>query len=406
MKEIYVQADKVLVIDSEVVAHDLSDDPYKLLSRIRLSNWLRRLWTFQEGFFAASLFFLVGEEPVALAEIIEMSNKRGQHPLSDTLAATMWNELLNWFRVLFLRSFPQISTISKNSRFKSHLTEGWVSEVIQQISTRACTDTKDEPGCLAFLLNVDHRPIRDAVEASTTNGTTKGMIKLLTTLDNLGRKLNPPGCIPPCIIALPGKRMDVKGFKWSPVSFLIGPNRWQNLTTHPFQVLSEYPSTELMLRASGVLCSHGNGLRVMFPGLILDEIKVEGRMNTVFLVDTPHETRAASDVEIPGRPLSTWRIAYAPDESDLPWESVAPEKDDSGKRAIIILSYGRSWRNGVSGILVKLLGKCEDGSISVESIYRVAVSGTPEYDDHKWVKEHSKRIKGSWLPVDQYWCVD
>jgi hypothetical protein len=41
MKEIYVQADKVLVIDSEVVAHDLSDDPYKLLSRIRLSNWLR-----------------------------------------------------------------------------------------------------------------------------------------------------------------------------------------------------------------------------------------------------------------------------------------------------------------------------------------------------------------------------
>ena len=63
MKGIYEQAVAVLVIDSGLCMCSDNTSRLEILARLRLCDWIRRLWTFQESYFAQSLYLLVSSTP-------------------------------------------------------------------------------------------------------------------------------------------------------------------------------------------------------------------------------------------------------------------------------------------------------------------------------------------------------
>ncbi|KAF4633470.1 hypothetical protein G7Y89_g4642 [Cudoniella acicularis] len=77
MTQIYKNAENVLVIDSEVATCSITSDPLGILFRIFLLNWLRRLWTLQEGAFANSIQFLLSDETVSLPALLEGNDSLG-----------------------------------------------------------------------------------------------------------------------------------------------------------------------------------------------------------------------------------------------------------------------------------------------------------------------------------------
>lgn len=428
MKEIYIQADKVLVIDSEVAACTKQTEAYEILARIRLSNWLRRLWTLQEGYFAKSLYFLIGKTPVAFVNIIRDAENGAQNRQpSDPVSASIWRSLIQGIREASLWS-SNLEAQPEPSNAKQHfddqdmvsidraktasvlkedigiyLNEGTAAGIINAVSARTSTYLEDEAGCIAYLMGLNARQVRQG-------NVTEKMMNLYKALDDQGKHLNPPGCIPPGVTLLPGKRIDVDGFRWAPQSLLVGPDRRRPLATHPFAVPEEYPSDGLMIRPSGTLCEHG--LRIMFPGLRLQPIRAGVVIDSNFVVETPTTTPDDDTDAHTGRPPSTWRVVYSPDSSDYPWEDMAPTWVRSGETAeliemaIIIFSYGRQWRNVSEGLLVRIKHRLSNGALAVSRVCKMIISQTPEYDDFAWMRQPSDRVEAKWASVDQIWCVD
>jgi hypothetical protein len=70
MKSIYQEADKVLVLDNLLLSINNSINPVENLMRIRSTRWLQRLWTFQEGILALSLYFQFCDRAVLGEDLI------------------------------------------------------------------------------------------------------------------------------------------------------------------------------------------------------------------------------------------------------------------------------------------------------------------------------------------------
>lgn len=450
MKDIYDKADKVLVLDSELVACK-DTDPRRVLARLWLSTWIRRLWTFQEGYFAKDLLFLVGDSIVSIVTLISDATDGGLPPPLDRIASSPWDGVKSNFRGLFRRSCmiplyedsPVVSSGDKGAIVKPlrkailfiwnmglwnslrltgrYLTcliygmryledeehrreanEGLVAIILEEVSSRASTKTSDEAGCLGLLFNVNTQsiyqiPVVENSDESRMRSATDRMIELFKLLDARGAKLNPPGCIPPGILLLPGPRMDVDGYRWAPRSFMQGFNQPRSLKSHAFRVHSAFPSTDTMLRQSGILSPHG--LKIQFPGFRLGKVRADGPLESYFVV---HTSKGKAE-EMAGGPLPAWRVTYSRDKSDMPWETMAPSAT-SGVMAIILFSYG-PWRPVSEGILVKIRQELDDGSFVVSRVCRTLVAGMPEYDNQDWVKEPWKRVDGDWFPPRQIWCV-
>lgn len=426
MKEIYVLADKVLVLDSEVAACVESTDRQILLARICLSNWIRRLWTLQEGYFAKDLLFLVDKAAISIRDILRDAMDEGLPPPLNQLSAHKWKEVEGKFLTIFHRSasipLGHLSDQNKDIRESDpEPDEENIARVLRELALRTSKFDKDEAGCLAFLLNVDTKSIA-SIQKAPESERIKELLKLLDAraqesfkrLDAKEQGVKLRGCIPPGVVLLPGERINIDGYRWAPRSFMMGPDNTRHLITHRLNVPLEYPSSELMLRSSGTLCEYG--LRIQFPGLILGEVREDGPMSQFFIVDTLKGrkfSRSNAVEEVPGRPPATWQVMYSMDVHDQSWQDIAPnrKKQRHGRSttenmAIIIFSYGPAWKMTAEGILVRTKQRLEDGAMAVSRVCRLLISGTPEYDDHHWMRQPSNRINGDWLPVHQVWCVD
>src|SRR5579862_6073519 len=57
MAQIFGSASKVLVLDSDLLQISRDSPPLELYMRVKLSRWIGRLWTLQEGLMAKHTFF-------------------------------------------------------------------------------------------------------------------------------------------------------------------------------------------------------------------------------------------------------------------------------------------------------------------------------------------------------------
>jgi hypothetical protein len=436
MTKIYKDADKVLVIDSEIVAScSRASSPTDILIRICLSNWVRRLWTLQEGVFANSIHFMVSDGTISFVSLFKgkLPSRLGDNltpifgrcfgrpfdPIKDENQDPRPTEgrVIDMSQVsfasLFKRKLPSFLGHDLKPIFgrclgrqfyciKQHTrpTEGQVINMLQQVGKRTSTFNTDEALCIALLLDIDPTEI---LEVRKTRNPMPVLIKAFNH------------SIPPCMFLSPGKRNEEDGFRWAPQSFLIEETRdFRSMRSHPFDVPAEWPSRELIRRPSGVLDDQGRGLTVMFPGILLGKQQTDDPLSSLqFLVDTSLETSGPEVIE-EGKPPLVWRITYSRDKADKPWKYISPRKETSESMAIIICSYGPQWRETANGILVHFKEKVDREKIAggeaillvVRRICRVLITGTPEYDNFSWQKAPEKRITGTWRPVTQMWCVD
>lgn len=450
MTQIYKNANNVLVIDSEVATCSLTSDPLEVLHCILLSNWLRRLWTLQEGVFAHSIHFLLSDGTASLGALMYSRDS------SIGVGLKAW--MREYFMSRFARGLEKIDNadvreeenlvnflaLSPEEQKQKDLdtphedplvqaqrerirrrwnAEATIVRAIRAIADRVSTFQSDEALCIALLLGVDVSEIISAQqELKAWEESEKAhpddfkcprarderlklesepMLILLRLLD---------GSIPPGIILLPGPHQNTPGFRWAPKSFLAGPEHRNTLDYYPLVISEEFPSTNKWDRHPSSLC-HDGGLRVVFPGLLLGKVKENYCLDWTFVIDTsPSMDLNTEDEIIEGKPPRMWRCTYRNDPDSPPWTKVRPSWQNSTRVGIIICSYTRQWRNNaLSGLMVRLKGEViEKGkrSMHVERICKVTIMGAPEYDDLCWIKEPEKRVSGSWLSMTQQWCVD
>lgn len=70
MEQVYREADRVLVFDSGLQQAPLGIPAHECLSRIEISSWNERLWTIQEAVFAKKLYFKFEDGIISLQDLI------------------------------------------------------------------------------------------------------------------------------------------------------------------------------------------------------------------------------------------------------------------------------------------------------------------------------------------------
>ncbi|KAI9740438.1 MAG: hypothetical protein M1834_005018 [Cirrosporium novae-zelandiae] len=190
MKETYANAHSVLVIDSAIMKLPVSISEEELFMRITCSGWIRRLWTFQEGFLAKCLLFLLHD---GIADIMSRFRKLLEKGVDGTIIprSTVAQEGVRLFQ-----------------SFLSHRSEGntpmGFGELWSALQWRSTSRASDEPLCLAPLLGIDINIILDLPEEQR-------MKKLLSLQHDF----------PPYIIFSKGPRMPDVGYRWAPPCLMV-----------------------------------------------------------------------------------------------------------------------------------------------------------------------------------------
>ena len=313
MRRSYQEADKVLVIDKSILNVHLSRYPGEPLWRIFSSPWMKRLWTFQEGMFARSLYFQFGEGAIKIEHekmshwvydslLIDVQAGEWSQDRSEVVLrrATIWaeqsfttflkvkrfpegyenkfslgeNEMLGqppanlrglFFEELLLMD-PIISTGSIDLGpiipFKQLSSQG-IEFILNNVQRRTTSKISDEPICIASLLGLD-------LGFLTKIPTAQRMRAFFLMLKE----------VPAYIMFSLVPRLPDHGFRWAPTSFLALSKQRINLSIkkalgYPTEsgLLVRYPGFVLPRR---IYFSRESGISLVDPGGVLYRVAMVG----------------------------------------------------------------------------------------------------------------------------------
>ena len=214
LRDIYTRANEVLLIDSRLCRVS-GYHAYETAIQFLCSEWLSRLWTFQEGHLARKLIIqfadkYIGQE--ALIQDISGHRTRDCFGLASQLGFLLERE-----------KGPETSW-----RYPSMTPFNWV---LMKLQCRSTTVPADEAICLANMLDI-----------------TNPDPTMLPSMEMIYQDLS----IPSGILFLDGPRLKTSGFRWAPTSFLNSEVNPQGLNT---EVAS--------LQKEGLLVNH--------RGILLDD---------------------------------------------------------------------------------------------------------------------------------------
>jgi hypothetical protein len=188
MRKINSSATKVLVLDSSLLLLSRESHPLELYIRLKLSKWMSRLWTLQEGVLATETHvqFMNGTKTLSSIrmELAEDSKR------DSKVLYTRYNQLAGTFFSPFVQKTTQLG-----------FTNVWIQAQLRSTSRQA-----DETVCLATLLRLDPVSILNLPEDDYEGR----MVQLL--------KMMPK--IPLRILFQPPPRLTQHGFRWAPSSLL------------------------------------------------------------------------------------------------------------------------------------------------------------------------------------------
>ena len=182
LRDIYTKANEVLLIDSRLCR--VSDaHVYETAIQFLCSEWLSRLWTFQEGYLARQLFVQFADKAISQEELVQHLEGR---------RARDWFGLISQLGMLLEREKGS----ETGARYPSMNPFNWVSMKLQ---CRSTTVPADEAICLANILDI-----------TNPNPTT------LPSMEMIYQNLS----IPSSVIFHNGPKLTTPGFRWAPASFL------------------------------------------------------------------------------------------------------------------------------------------------------------------------------------------
>ena len=210
LKKIYTDADKVLVLDKSLM--QVGDNMYLRRLELAYSEWVTRLWTFQEGWLTKSLYIQFKASATPLKKLLlgpsdDLNELFGPSAFDGDGAVLMYSNLLQHPEPWHCLDTPSIE------KAKMVIPNGQISPanpfslIVYNLQRRATTVADDEPICLATLAGMD-------IDASD---------RLPTMKDILIHVSQSPKGLPQHILWDSGARMKEQGYTWAPASFLQRP---------------------------------------------------------------------------------------------------------------------------------------------------------------------------------------
>jgi hypothetical protein len=197
---VYQRAEHVLVLDSGLMSYAVQhQDISEQAVRIFTSNWVRRLWTLQEGALANSLYFQFADRAVSALELYSafpavMVVSLQHQALCMDFAQEFWN----------LRDFFH----GPNSRPGNNNSSRQLGNLDRSLQFRGVSVPTDEPLCIGALMSLDLAAI---VNVEPKEDRMQMVWQLLA---------NCMGGLPAQIIFFEEHKINAAGWRWAPRSLL------------------------------------------------------------------------------------------------------------------------------------------------------------------------------------------
>ena len=301
MKEVYQEALAVLVLDYELVINDCPPTALETLVRVINCGWTRRLWTFQEAYYARNLFF-------------EFKNECSSNISSLKRQVEDENSEMQWWGHLGIKWYPSIHSIQEirivDMMIKLNPTlapQGWENigdidatldefrRIFWALSWRSTSKPEDETTCLALLLDIDVKPILEAPK--------KQRMEVLLRLR---------GRFPASIIFEQAPRLRRHGYNWAPRTFMS----------------RHYGKGDPRPSKYGVF--NGQGFCVRLPGILFpcNKVGISGRMiqYIIQLFNNEDELREVPSEGRTDKAFYSLRLQQVEDVPDKDWFCLRPDK--------------------------------------------------------------------------------
>lgn len=197
MRKIYNKANRVLVIDTDIMSTqlepqlDISDRRDVMNAIITASNWQQRLWTLQEAVLAKKLWFQLASG--ACEKISGYARLKGE--VRNIFEAYYDNELGYYSEETDYQEWHVDTSVWDNPEVLK------ITMVLRSLRTRTTSYPADMPLCIAILLDLD---IRELLSAPVEDRTRK----LWSMFP----------AIPAGILCFPCRKFEIDNFRWAAAS--------------------------------------------------------------------------------------------------------------------------------------------------------------------------------------------
>lgn len=244
MSATYAKADKVLVLDSELLTLSKDIPERSILLRMVGSSWDRRVWTMQEGALGAKgLHVKLADGVLEVSAVVKRLQKSAN---SRSLATAP----LDKDATILFQEFEQLRRANSKSYWRDGVPA--MSASLRILTGRSTTKEGDAYICLAGMMALDSDIIKE-LDSIPVQERTK---KLLASVRYL----------PKHIIFSPGEKLTEQGYRWACASF------WKSKFT--FNEDNEVAEIR-----------EGRGLRLEFQGFQLEAFALRHRY---FLFQSVH----------------------------------------------------------------------------------------------------------------------
>ena len=194
----YQAADKVLVLDSDLLQASIASTNEELITRIFFSTWMRRLWTLEEGILSrTNLEFQFRDGTFS------MSNFSDPHQFSKSFTGIGEVITRNMRKLL-----PNLANYYQRSPENSQSRRPVIAELLPALEYRLTTKAVDEPLCLAHILGLDASRL---VVIDDAHLRMKRLLQLLAEHQAL---------FPMRFLFTKEPKLQLEGFRWAPTSFM------------------------------------------------------------------------------------------------------------------------------------------------------------------------------------------
>lgn len=245
MAGIYQSSASVLVLDAWLQTFAVSGSLPDKVARLYVSNWIHRLWTVQESVLSSTVYVQFSGG----AQLMDHIRKPCQAYTPGNQIGEAWSRYTRFPQVMEEQVLSFISALrflmGNLPRPAENHDAGRLLDIChlsRALEHRATSHLKDETICVSTLLKLDTVKLLNISGRDADETAEKRM-------EEMWRQV---GCVPKGIIFHHGPRLQRKGFRWAPLTFM---------GARPGHIMRDFTVAGAPF--------HGSGIEVNYPGFIM-----------------------------------------------------------------------------------------------------------------------------------------
>lgn len=340
MHEVYSCAWAVIIIDADFMTLEQNADFKEVGTRVRLSAWASRLWTYQEGASNVRLFILTNSGLIDLTMILDAAASLADEDILTTrMGAKLYSHMTfalgRWEAGIRISHDPwstdENEIVFKETELNLRRRRDRIAQMLlYNIKARTTSRPDDEALVIASSLDLDTSRIIAAIPEER-------MMALIKTLP-----------YPPAnMIFTVGPRLCFPGFKWASKTFLR--SQGGGCFTPPLAELVPFTidqinKNEVAARPMCRLDADGRGLWTFNPAILLPRACFEEK----------HETSSDLAFEMLGKPYAIRGCADDVEDLEACRRATTRIKrlQSEGKRLVVLLAEFYPFNRHHNGVLV------------------------------------------------------